>query len=286
MSTKQELFTKVTGLTFDVSKVDDSKLAWLIPDGKMLDGEGKKTELTKEFMAEANIDIAEKFEQKEPVEVESTAFIYIHDAASWGESYASGAVKAYYEKYPDEDWWNESAGRAANFNDKAYVVNIYDSVECEGDPDVATLNAQWISSTVQKIYNNDEAYYLDIFYSLDDNAHELFTDDKLTESTGKFAKFISVSFPTCVHCWDGVVNAPGAKLPWIAPYFTEDVNAKIRFEYEGKEPVYPWGDKVFGVGSWGIASVASEFGDDSFALTVNGGEETFDISKFKMILVK
>ncbi len=62
MATKQELFTKVTGLTFDVEKITDpNKLAWLIPDGSMLEGEGRKTELTKEFMAAADLDEDSKF---------------------------------------------------------------------------------------------------------------------------------------------------------------------------------------------------------------------------------
>lgn len=35
----------------------------------------------------------------------------------------------------------------------------------------------------------------------------------------------------CIQCWKGAINAPGAKLPWIVPYFTEDVNSKIIFAY-------------------------------------------------------
>ena len=63
MATKQELFTKVTGLTFDVKKITDPvKLAWLIPDGAMLDNpNGRKAKDTKEFMAMANLDEDSKF---------------------------------------------------------------------------------------------------------------------------------------------------------------------------------------------------------------------------------
>ena len=63
MATKQEMFTKVTGLTFDVKKItDEKKLAWLIPDGKMLDNaEGRKAKETKEFMAAAGLDEDSKF---------------------------------------------------------------------------------------------------------------------------------------------------------------------------------------------------------------------------------
>ena len=63
MATKQELFTKVTGLTFDVEKIQDNdKLAWLIPDGAMLENpEGRKAKDTKEFMSAAGLDEDSKF---------------------------------------------------------------------------------------------------------------------------------------------------------------------------------------------------------------------------------
>lgn len=41
----------------------------------------------------------------------------------------------------------------------------------------------------------------------------------------------------CVQCWKGAINAPGAKFPWIVPYFTEDVNSKIIFAYNKKTNV-------------------------------------------------
>ena len=60
--TKQELFTKVTGLTFDVEKLSKEKLEWLIPDGAMLDNpEGRKVKETAEFMDVAGIDKTKKF---------------------------------------------------------------------------------------------------------------------------------------------------------------------------------------------------------------------------------
>lgn len=95
------------------------------------------------------------------------------------------------------------------------------------------------------------------------------------------------TYPNCIHSWQGAINAPGARYPWIVPHFDTDINAKIVFEYEGKESVYPWGDRIFGNGNghrvWGCASVPSELGDE-FLLT--NGVTTFDISKFKMKLVR
>lgn len=61
---KQKLFTKVTGLTFNVEKITDkNKLAWLVPDGSMLNNEdGRKAKDTKAFLEEAEIDIKSKIE--------------------------------------------------------------------------------------------------------------------------------------------------------------------------------------------------------------------------------
>ena len=64
MDKKQELFTKVTGLTFDVNEIEDNeKLTWLIPDGAMLDGDenSQKVKDTKEFMSLAGISEDSKF---------------------------------------------------------------------------------------------------------------------------------------------------------------------------------------------------------------------------------
>lgn len=74
MATKQELFTKVTGLTFDVEAIkDDAKLAWLIPDGAMLDNpEGRKAKETAEFMEAAGLDKGLKYDEEEPSDDDSS----------------------------------------------------------------------------------------------------------------------------------------------------------------------------------------------------------------------
>ena len=94
------------------------------------------------------------------------------------------------------------------------------------------------------------------------------------------------TYPNCIHCWLGAINAPGAKYPWIVPHFDKVENAKVVFEYEGKEPVKPWGDTLFsdlnGNKMWGCASVPVELGEEF--LLDNQGHTTFDINKFKMKL--
>ena len=226
---------------------------------------------------------------KEGDEMDSNEIVpyeFIHDEESWGLSAGNGVLHKYYEKYPDEDHWNVAENRAGNFNDKVYEVEIGNGVY--------DFAAYWQSDNVQKITNledSEEVYYLDMFYSLDENEHELFTDASLTESANKTATFTKVKWnaETCPQCWEGAVNAPGAKLPWVAVMFDTDVNAKLRFDYEGKDSVYPWGDTIFGIGedkkAWGLASPAKEFDDDTLALAANGGTDSFDGGNFQMTLV-
>ena len=217
---------------------------------------------------------------------ETVPYEYIHDAESWGLSAGNSVLKKYYEQYPDEDHWNISENRAGNFNDKVYEVEIGN--------EVADFAAHWESDNVQKITkvsDNTEVYYLDMFYSLDEEEHALFTDAALSESAEKVARFRAVKWnaETCPICWEGAVNAPGAKLPWVAINFDTDVDALVRFDYEGKDPVYPWGETLFGTGegkkSWGLASPAKEFNDDTLALSENGGNGAFDGGNFKVTLV-
>lgn len=72
----------------------------------------------------------------------------------------------------------------------------------------------------------------------------------------------------CVQCWKGAINAPGAKFPWIVPYFNEDVNSKIIFAYNKKTNVphtvksyidekFSWVMKYAGGGSIGPDSVTT-----------------------------
>ena len=61
MATKQELFTKVTGLTWDVETLTDKELlSWLVPRGAMLSGDPETNEKLKdtlEFCEAAGIEL-------------------------------------------------------------------------------------------------------------------------------------------------------------------------------------------------------------------------------------
>ena len=204
----------------------------------------------------------------------------VNDEQSWQASYNNGVLQKYYQKYPQEDLWNTVENRAVTFNDRYYHGNIgNEAIEC---------GATWASESAQKLVINDVTYYAPIFYDMTGRDVELYNDLALTESAGKTFTIETVSYNgNCVHCWAGTVNAPGAKLPWVLVNFEDDANVMIKFQYEGKADVTPWNFTVFGTGAghkaWGFASVASEFGDDSFAIAENGGEGAFDTNKFKVI---
>ena len=233
---------------------------------------------------------------------ETDSFNLIYDETTWNDSYENGALYKYYTKYPDEDLWSVELQRTATFNDKCYDVEIYSDATCETLVKNATLKASWETSEIQKVTDTDAgtSYYTVKDVEVD-GIYELFSDNINSMSAGLFIKVKGISFPGFTQCWDGAVKAPGAKYPWVAVYFDEDVNSLVKFQYEGKDDVYPWGSKIFGKGNghkeWGFASVAEEFKDNSFLIPENaananpewdgeaGTQSTFDISKFKVILV-
>ena len=211
--------------------------------------------------------------QSEIITEEETTFEYIHDEATWNASYANGALKSYYANNPDEDRWNVAENRAGNFNDKVYEVEIGNGVY--------DFAAHWETDDVQSIKNiadANEVYYLDMFYAVDENEHELFNDVALSESAGKSARFRKVKWndETCPQCWQGAINAPGAVLPWawIAVVVTDEyAGGKVKLVYDGGEPVYLTKEGGFQTG-YAIESATKLFGED------------FDSSKLHAFLVK
>lgn len=104
-------------------------------------------------------------------------------------------------------------------------------------------------------------------------------------------------YDNCERCWQGAVNAPGAKYPWVVLNIQDDVHSTITFKYTYPDgtvkEVNPWGDRVFGKKenepsrTWGVASVAAEFQDDNFLISANrndGKDSTFDVNRFEIVL--
>ena len=160
--------------------------------------------------------------------------------------------------------------------------------------DEASWNESFANGGLKKYYEWSDAanapYKEDLWNTIENRAANINdakkeNDEYVLDANGNYV------YENCERCWTGAINAPGAKYPWIVPYFDTDVNATITFQYEGKEDVMPWGDKVFGLGKkengadrlFGCASIPTELGDE-FLLDANG-VTTFDLSKFTMILV-
>ena len=89
----------------------------------------------------------------------------------------------------------------------------------------------------------------------------------------------------CVRCWQGAINAPGAKYPWAAVALPVPFEGYIKFTYDNGTPVYPWGDSIrtFTKG-FGIASIPEELGNE-FLLDGNGNT-TFDPLKLVVKLLQ
>ena len=89
----------------------------------------------------------------------------------------------------------------------------------------------------------------------------------------------------CVRCWLGALNAPGAKYPWCAVAVPNPFSGTIRFNYDGGEGVYPWGEgyRSFTRG-FGIASIPDELGMEY--ILDQEGKTSFDPSKLVVTLEK
>lgn len=221
-----------------------------------------------------------------PTPVEPTVYdmtwYLIHDEATWNEAYNTegSPLKRYYDAYPEEDLWNTKYNRAVNFNDRWYTGTI--------DGKEVSCGTTWAADGVQKIKVDDVDYYFEIWsYGLDPKNVALFNDVAMTDPVDKTFEIATVVFDpeTCVHCWEGTINAPGAKLPWAvvdvkSPYDLSEHDGKIEFQYDGSN-YYPFGNEFRKFKGFGIVSLPSLIGIetidvehtetiDKSALTVKG----------------
>lgn len=277
MSDLSKNFSKLTGLRYDIdaliekAETEDEKkklydkLTWAIKNGLIRGVDG-----IKELVAEVLPGLSEALDQPTGEDSTIEVDVYTAETAAIYNAQLPGAKKAgdieineeesdSYDFIHDEESWN------ASFNNgglkKYYVWS--DAVNAPYKEDL------W-NTVEERAANVNDAHKEDDEYVLDDNGNYIYDN--------------------CERCWEGALNAPGAKYPWIVVNFDTDVNATITFKYEGKEDVQPWGDKVFGIGKkedgsdrlFGCASIPTELGEE---FLLNEGETTFDISKFKMFLV-
>ena len=148
--------------------------------------------------------------------------------------------------------------------------------------DETTWNAAYANPTLQAYYEwSDEAnkpYKEDLWNTVENRAANG-DDMDGTDENGQG------NYPDCVRCWDGAVNAPGAKYPWAVITLPKPFEGTVKFVYDGGDPVYPFGSemKTFNKG-FGIVSIPTELGDE-FLLDANG-ETTFDKTKLEIKLVQ
>lgn len=230
-----------------------------------------------------NIVSEQKEETTEEV-VTPIDFIVVHNEESWNEAYGDGEttpLAKYYKQYPNEDLWNQTENRACNFNDKVYVGTIDGN-----DVEYQTFwyeQAPWTDPAVQKITNlNDpnEQYFMEMFSDgFEGHTYELYTDYLLTQSAGKSLTINSWHWSgECVHCWNGTINAPGAKLPWAV---VDSWNGVLGLTVEDVT-VYPWGEESMSK-EWGVASLPVEFAESTIEIQIidpanQEATDTFDIS--------
>jgi len=215
---------------------------------------------------------------KEPI-VYDMVWDLIHDENSWNEAYNrdGSPLKKYYEAHPEEDLWNTKDGRAVNFNDRHYEGII--------DGEEVSCGTTWATANSQKLSINGEICYCEIWsYGLDSKTVDLFSDPGLTQPLNKTFEITKVSFSEdCKQCWDGTINAPGAKLPWAvvdtkSPYDLAVSKGKIEFQYEG-DNVYPYGNEFrnFPKG-FGIVSLPAKLGITAIDPKNQEQTDTFDKS--------
>lgn len=164
-------------------------------------------------------------------------------------------------------------------------------VEAEWDfiYDKASWNAAYEKPTMQAYYEwsdrINKPYKEDLYNTVEgraanwNDAREDSNGEKVVDENGNYI------YDNCERCWEGAINAPGAKYPWAVVTLPEGFEGVVKFTYDGGEPVYPFGEesKQF-QNIFGVVSIPTEFGDE-YLLNADG-ETTFDPSKLEILLVK
>ena len=212
------------------------------------------------------------------------------DQEEEGNKYTAAEAAAYNAALP-------GAVKAGDAKEDAEVESdSYDYVH-----DEASWNASYENGGLKKYYIWSDAanapYKEDLIYTdpeTGDTRAATLNDAKKDPETGEYLLDNNGNYiyENCGRSWAGAFTAPGAKYPWIVLNFDTDVNSTVKFQYEGKSDVTPWGDAVFGIGRkpngadrlFGCASIPVELGEE-FLEDANGNT-SFDLSKFKVILVK
>ena len=199
--------------------------------------------------------------------------------------------------------YNNGECEGVSFESLCAASNIDTYYEYKKDKDTSKYYA--LVNDLES-YNNNTT--LEQYYEWSDRVNAPYKEDLWNSAAGRAANINDAKkdpetgeylldengnyiYENCERCWEGAVNAPGAKYPWmVVNYNGEPATVTFKYTYpDGTvKEVNPWGTKIFGTErTCGIASLATEFEDNDFLISENrkdGGQSTFDISRFEMIL--
>lgn len=149
-----------------------------------------------------------------------------------------------------------------------------------GKESIAVWDYVWDENSWNAAYNKENS---PLKAYLDNNPDE----DRWNERENRWAwgaDKVNGEWPEwCVQCWKGAINAQGAQYPWCVVNI-EPFSGTIRFNYDGGEDVYPWGESFRSFGrNYAIASIPVELGSQYL---LENGVTTFDPSKLVVTLIE
>lgn len=179
---------------------------------------------------------------------------------------------------------------AAKLTDMAEAENITPAWDYIVDE--ASWNASYANGALKDYYEYYDAaspYKEDLWNEADQrpaNWNDIVKDEKgqpIEYPDGYH--YVDKNGNPCVRCWKGAFNAPGAQYPWAAVRF-QPLFATIKFSYEGKDDVFPWGKAMRAFKrTFAIASIPGEFEMAEWKSDFNGNT-SFDKNKFNITLYK
>lgn len=157
--------------------------------------------------------------------------------------------------------------------------------------DEASWNASYASGALKDYYvwaDQVNAPYKEDLWNTVENRPARLSDAKKDPETGEYIldENGNYIYENCERCWKGAFYAPGAQYPWAAVKF-QPLFATIKFSYEGKDDVFPWGKAMRAFKrTFAIASIPGEFEMAEWKSDFDGNTSDFEKSKFGITLYK
>ena len=197
---------------------------------------------------------------------------------------AKAFIREFYKEnnsFPTNQEINEAKALTEDENAQlAFDVAVSQKVAQNGQEFVATWDYIWDENSWNAAYNKENSALAEYYATYPDEDRWNMNENRACRGNDK----VDGEWPDyCVHCWQGAVGAPGAQYPWCVVNI-EPFKGIIRFEYDGGEPVYPWGENARTFKrNFAIASIPVELGQE---FLLKDGQTTFDPSKLVVTLIK